>query len=154
MTSRIHAAHTICTGCSEKIFLDELVSGRCPLCGYSLEEDEMALAGLDSTTEYSDLAWLVFNYFLFRKFYKLGADPIGIMKLISRFDETASLDEQELEEINYNFEVPITPIGRVLPKRCSHCSRIFFRGGKQIISGNLKDRGFSRRFVCSGCDSR
>ena len=75
MTSRMHAPHTTCPGCQEEVFLDELVGGKCPLCGCSLEDFEESIGEYDGILDRSDLSWLIFNYFVFKKFVNLGVSP-------------------------------------------------------------------------------
>ena len=68
MTSRMHAPHTTCPGCQEEVFLDELVGGKCPLCGCSLEDFDESIGEYEGILDRSDLSWLIFNYFVFKKF--------------------------------------------------------------------------------------
>ena len=76
MTSRTHAAHTTCPGCQEEVYLDELVKGRCPLCGCTLEDLEEVESEVDELLDRGDFSWLIFNYFLFKQFTDLGASPL------------------------------------------------------------------------------
>ena len=84
MTSRMHAPHTTCPGCREEVYLDELVRGRCPLCGCTLEDFDSQESELEDFIERSDLPWLVFNYFLFKRFLEIGASPLQIMHSLQR----------------------------------------------------------------------
>ena len=75
MTSRMQSPHTTCPGCQEEVFLDELVGGKCPLCGCSLEDFDEAFGEYEGILDRSDLSWLIFNYFVFKKFVDLGCPP-------------------------------------------------------------------------------
>ena len=85
----MHAPHTTCPGCQEEVFLDELVGGKCPLCGCSLEEFEESIGEYEGILDRSDLSWLIFNYFVFKKFVDLGVPPSQIMDFISSYEENA-----------------------------------------------------------------
>ncbi|HPA08569.1 MAG TPA: hypothetical protein PLW73_08805, partial [Methanoregulaceae archaeon] len=82
MTSRMHAPHTTCPGCREEVYLEELVKGRCPLCGCEFEEFDTQDTEIEDYVDRSDLPWLVFNYFLFKRFLEIGASPVQIMQFV------------------------------------------------------------------------
>ena len=50
MTSRMQSPHTTCPGCQEEVFLDELVGGKCPLCGCSLEDFDEAFGNMKASS--------------------------------------------------------------------------------------------------------
>ena len=75
MTSRMQSPHTTCPGCQEEVFLDELVGGKCPLCGCSLEDFDEAFGEYEGILDRPNLSWLIFNYFVFKKFVDLGVPP-------------------------------------------------------------------------------
>jgi len=86
MTYRTHAAHTTCPGCQEEVYLDELVKGRCPLCGCSLEDMDGLENEVDEFVDRNDFSWLVFNYFIFKTFTELGASPLKVMELLALYE--------------------------------------------------------------------
>ena len=49
------------------VYLDD-VRGRCPLCGCTLEDFDSQESEIQDFIERSNLPWLVFNYFLFKRF--------------------------------------------------------------------------------------
>ncbi|HUU76068.1 MAG TPA: hypothetical protein VMW63_08260 [Methanoregulaceae archaeon] len=150
MTSRMHAPHTTCPGCREEVYLDELVKGRCPLCGCSLEEYEDGQEA-EELFERFDLSWLVFNYFIFKKFIDMGASPIRIMQLVSAYEEHCVKSLGLHSDTRFKFELPHTIWDRIKPKRCSECGKLFFNGGKKMVSGDLSSPGFSVSYLCPGC---
>ena len=95
MTSRMHAPHTTCPGCQEEVFLDELVGGKCPLCGCSLEDFEESIGEYDGILDRSDLSWLIFNYFVFKKFVDLGVPPSQIMDFLSSYEENTEKPRED-----------------------------------------------------------
>jgi hypothetical protein len=151
MTSRMHTPHTTCPSCHEEVFLDELVGGRCPLCGYSLDEDEGACSEYEETLERSDLGWMIFHYFVFKRFYQQGANPLQIMQLLSRYEELCQSNPFEAGVMQFSLEVPMTRLDGLLPKKCSKCGRIFFRGGKKVISGDMSSLEIPKVFLCPSC---
>ena len=149
MTSRIHAAHTTCPSCREEVFLEELVKGRCPLCGYEVGEFDESETELDEYIDRSDLPWLVFNYFIFKRFDELGVSPLQVMQLI------AGLEDYDGPEgfgnpprTKFVFDLPMKIRDRLKPKRCSRCGRLFFRGGRKVLTGDLSAPGFSIDYIC------
>jgi hypothetical protein len=148
MTVRVNAHHIICPGCLEKVFVDELVGGHCPLCGCVMEEEDSQ--EFEEVIERSDLAWIVFHYFVFRKFDTLGVSPVQIMQLISQLEECGSTYPNP-QKMEFHFEVPMGRMERFLPKRCTNCQSRFIHGGKKIISGNLNQQGYSIEYRCPSC---
>ena len=61
MAPRINARHITCPGCQEEVFMEELVGGRCPLCGCELDGSEEACEGFEELLDRSDLTWLVYQ---------------------------------------------------------------------------------------------
>jgi hypothetical protein len=151
MTSRMHTPHTTCPSCHEEVFLDELVGGRCPLCGYSLDEEDGISSEFEEALERSDLGWMIFQYFVFKRFYQQGANPIQIMQLLSRYEEICHYNPFEMGKMQFSLEVPMTLLDRLLPKKCSKCGRIFFKGGKKVIFGDLTHLNYPCEFICSCC---
>jgi hypothetical protein len=143
MTSRMFAPHTTCPGCHEEVFLDELVRGRCPLCGCTLGECEDDHDDGDYSDR-SDFSWLVFSFFIFRKFERLGVGPLRIMELISRCDS----GEQGRGQSGFEFEVPMSFFDRVRPKRCTRCRKVFFTGGRKLITGELHGSAVTIGYLC------
>ena len=152
MAPRVNARHTTCPGCQQEVFLEELVSGRCPLCGCDLEETEEVCEGFDDVIDRSDLAWLLFHYFLYRKFEALGASPVQTLSLISRC-EGAFTTEGTPRDTAYELDLPMTLGDRVRAKRCSVCGRFFFLGGTKRIAGDLARAGDQVRYTCPTCRS-
>jgi predicted RNA-binding Zn-ribbon protein involved in translation (DUF1610 family) len=151
MTSRIHSPHTTCPHCKEEVYLDELVGGRCPLCGHSLEGAEEQSELFDDLLERSDLSWLVFQYFLYRRLESLGANPLQIMQLVSRYEEQLASDNEDDETSGIMLDVPMTTIDRLRLKTCHHCGKRFIYGGKKKISGNLRLNDFAFAYSCPSC---
>ncbi|SAI87509.1 hypothetical protein MBBA_0631 [Methanoculleus bourgensis] len=151
MTSRMHTPHTTCPSCHEEVFLDELVGGRCPLCGYSLDEDDGTCSEYEETLERSDLGWMIFQFFVFKRFCNEGANPLHVMQVISRYEELLQSDPADAEKMRFTLEVPMRRWERLLPKRCSKCGRIFISGGKAMISGDLSSPEYPREYTCPAC---
>jgi hypothetical protein len=146
----MHTAKTTCPGCNEQVFLDELVRGRCPLCGCALEdfEEDDEFGGL---IERQDLTWLVFNYFLYKKFEQLGATPLQVMQFLTDNEGNCHMDGERWEKARFDLVVPLSFLERVRPKRCSVCRKLFFRGGQKRISGELGTMNPEILFECETC---
>ncbi len=136
MTSRMHAPHTTCPGCQEEVFLDELVGGKCPLCGCSLEDFEESIGEYDGILDRSDLSWLIFNYFVFKKFVDLGVPPSQIMDFLSSYEENTEKPREDGTKTEFSLDLPMGILDIVRPKRCAKCNRLFVRGGRKQITGN------------------
>ena len=145
MTSRIHI-HTTCPGCREEVYFDELVKGCCPLCGSEVGDFSEPENELEDFFDRSDLTWLVFHYFLFKRFLELGASPLQVMQLANECGTS-----QEKPETRFMLEVPMTRLDRVRPKRCAGCGKIYIAGGKKVVSGDLSTPGSRFLFFCPGC---
>ena len=150
MTSRMLAPHTTCPGCQEEVYLDELVKGRCPLCGYTLEDFAEQASEMEEITERSDFSWLVFNYFIFKRFDELGVSPLQVMQLIAGLEDyDGSEGFGNPPRTKFIFDLPMKIRDRLKPKRCSRCGRLFFRGGRKVLTGDLSAPGFSIDYICS-----
>lgn len=152
MTSRTRAHHTICPYCNEEVYIEELVGGKCPLCGGTLEdpEDEIEVDE-DDGIERSDLSWLICHYFLFKKLDELGANPLQVMHVIQRFDEQDPFGEDGTVPTSFEVEVPFSRLEKVMPKRCSSCGKLFISGGKKVVRGDAGRPGFAVSYRCSRC---
>ena len=151
MTSRMHAPHTTCPGCHEEVFLDELVSGKCPLCGCSLEEFEDSFGDFEGVIERSDLSWLIFNYFVFKQFADLGVAPQQIMDFITVYGENAEKPVEEWTKTEYSLEVPMKFLDKIRPRRCAKCGRYFLVGGKKMVTGDMRKPAITIRYTCDRC---
>ncbi len=151
MAPRINARHITCPGCQEEVFMEELVGGRCPLCGCELDGSEESCEGFEELLDRSDLTWLVYQYFLFRKFEAMGASPLQTLNLISRCDDPSAVGPSYPEGSPYSLEISLTLRDRILPKRCSRCRKIFLRGGRKLVTGDLGHTAQDISYICPSC---
>lgn len=151
MTSRIHAAHTTCPSCREEVYLEELVKGRCPLCGCTLGEYGDEEGEIDEFIDRSDLPWLIFNYFLFKRFLDLGASPLRVMELATVYSTAGQEAGAVKQDTRFSLEVPMKGLDRVLPKRCAKCGRIFLSRGKKVVCGDLAAPDLTFAYFCPDC---
>ena len=147
----MHAPHTTCPGCQEEVFLDELVGGKCPLCGCSLEDFDEAFGEYEGILDRSDLSWLIFNYFVFKKFVDLGVHPHQIMEFVATYEQNAEKPPEEWAKTEFSLELPVTFLDRIKPKRCAKCKRIFFYGAKKRITGDMRHTNVNIQYVCDRC---
>jgi hypothetical protein len=131
--------------------MEELVGGRCPLCGCELDGSEEPCEGLEELLDRSDLTWLVYQYFLFRKFEAMGASPLQTLHLISRFDDPGAGGPSSPEGTPYSLEIPLSLRERITPKRCSRCGRLFLSGGRKLVSGDLGRSSEDVSYICPSC---
>jgi hypothetical protein len=151
MTSRINAAHTTCPSCREEVYLDELVKGRCPLCGCTLGDFDEQENELDEFFDRSDLPWLVFHYFLFKRFLEMGASPLQVMQLATEYGDRVCHEIGQKPDTRFMLEVPLTRTDRIRPKRCAGCGKLYVTGGKKVVSGDLSVPGFRFLYFCPEC---
>ena len=131
--------------------MEELVGGRCPLCGCELDGSEEQCEGFEELLERSDLTWLVYQYFLFRKFEAMGASPLQTLHLISRFDDPGATGPSYPEGTPYSLEIPLALWERIVPKRCGRCRRLFLAGGRKLVSGDLGHTAQEFSYICPSC---
>ncbi|MDD4253840.1 MAG: hypothetical protein PHP59_00490 [Methanofollis sp.] len=151
MTSRTRAHHTICPYCNEEVYLEELIGGKCPLCGGTLEDPEDDIEVDEDGIERSDLSWLICHYFLFKKLDELGANPLQIMQVIQKFDEEDIFGEDATATTSFEVEVPFRRLERIIPRRCTSCGKLFVKGGKKVIAGDAGRPGFTVAYHCPHC---
>ncbi|RQD83505.1 MAG: hypothetical protein D5R96_02920 [Methanocalculus sp. MSAO_Arc2] len=155
MGYRTHARHTTCPGCREEIYIEELVGGNCPLCGSAIDEADASEETIEfeEIFERSELSWLVLQYFLFKRFQELGANPLQVFRLLSSIEENGDMisSGQEKEHYAYDLDADMSRVERLLPKRCSSCGKLFVRGAKKKISGNLLISGMTISYRCNTC---
>ncbi|HVN74033.1 MAG TPA: hypothetical protein VMT44_05510 [Methanoregula sp.] len=151
MTSRMQSPHTTCPGCQEEVFLDELVAGKCPLCGCSLEEFDEAFGEYEGTLDRTDLAWLIFNYFVFKKFVDMGVPPHQIMEFVATYEQNSEKPPEEWTRAEFSLEVPMNGWDRLRPKRCAKCKSFFFREGRKLIRGDMRRTAIRVEYLCDRC---
>ena len=107
--------------------------------------------GVQGILDRSDLSWLIFNYFVFKKFVDLGVPPHQIMEFVSIYEQNVEKPPEEWEKTGFVLEIPMKALGRILPKRCSKCNRWFFRGGKKQIRGDMRKTALAVEYICDRC---
>jgi hypothetical protein len=147
----MHAPHTTCPGCQEEVFLDELVGGKCPLCGCSLEDFEETIGDYDGLLDRSDLSWLIFNYFVFKKFVDLGVPPSQVMEFVANYEQNADKAPEDWTKTGFALELPMGLFDRIRPKRCSLCKKFFIFGGRKQITGDMRTTRVNIRYTCDTC---
>jgi hypothetical protein len=147
----MHAPHTTCPGCQEEVFLDELVGGKCPLCGCSLEDFDEAAGEYEGILDRSDLSWLIFNYFVFKKFVDLGVPPQQIMQFVANYDQNAEKPPEDWTQTGFALDLPMSAWDKIWPKRCVKCGNLFFRGGKKQIAGDMRHTAVRVHYICERC---
>jgi len=145
----MHTAKTTCPGCNEQVYLDELVRGRCPLCGCSLEEFEDE--DFDESYERQDLTWLVFNYFLYKKFDEMGVSPLQVMQFLTENESKCEMNGERWGKAHFDLIVPMSRVDRIRPKQCGSCGKWFLRGGRKRIAGNLAGIRPETVYDCDRC---
>lgn len=143
MSPGMQTPHTTCPSCREEIYLEELVGGRCPLCGWSLEDDECQD---EFRTDGGPVAW---NYCILRQFSALGVSPADLLDLALRLEEAA---EGDLDgDRTYTLCVRMTARDRIRPKKCDRCGRIFVAGGEKRATGSFRSPDIATSYRCPGC---
>jgi len=150
-------SHMRCRGCQEEIFGEELISGRCPLCGYQVTEDVLPspepiivmqaeqsnmyeedvepygeVVGDFLGDLFSGLERSMFISHLARDIHDTTGVPYNMCKRIAR----QVVDD---ERSNFQFQVPSSLREQMLLKKCSVCGRLHFRLGSMIVSGSIVD---------------
>ncbi len=142
--------HTTCPSCHEEVYLEELIRGRCPLCGYSLEENEDSCDEYDEMLGRADLSWLVFSYALFRRFGELGVPPLRILELVAACEKSPQAGEKST---HFDLEIPQKPTDRIMVKKCQDCSSLFITGARKWVAGDLTSPDVRFYYTCPRCRS-
>jgi len=143
MTPGMQTPHTTCPSCREEIYLEELVEGRCPLCGWSLDDDGCQDEFPGDATP---VAW---SYCVLRQFSALGVSPADLLDLALRLEEGAEGDLDD--DCSYTFCVRMTLGDRIRPKKCDRCGRLFIAGGEKRVTGSFRSPDISTSYRCPGC---
>jgi len=151
MTYRTHAAHTTCPGCQEEVYLDELVKGRCPLCGCSLEDLDGLENEVEELVDRADFSWLIFNYFIFKAFTDMGASPLKVMELLTLYETGCLRVGPSQRDTRFELDLSAGRFDSIVPHRCDKCGRIFLGGGKRVLSGDLSLPGYRIVHRCRSC---
>lgn len=148
MTSRMLSPHTTCPSCHEEVYLEELVRGRCPLCGFSMEENDDSCDDFDEVLGRADFSWLMFSYALFRRFGELGVPPLRILELITSCEK---VPETEKKTAPFVLEIPLKPMDLLKIKRCEDCRSLFFVGARKWVCGDLISPELRFYYTCPRC---
>jgi hypothetical protein len=73
------------------------------------------------------------------------------MQVLSRYEELTQCNPADAETMQFTLEVPMSRLERLLPKRCAKCGRIFFSGGKAVISGDILSPDHPKTYICPSC---
>jgi len=146
-----------CLGCNEEIFGEELISGRCPLCGYQMNEntipapEPIIIMQAEQSNMYEDdvepyaevvgdflgdlfsgLERSMFISHLARDIHETTGVPFNLCKRIAR----QVVDE---ERSNFQYQIPSSLREQMTLKRCSVCGRLHFRIGARAVTGSIVD---------------
>ncbi|MHC1626537.1 MAG: hypothetical protein ACXQTG_05190 [Methanoculleaceae archaeon] len=138
-----------CPFCREEIYLEELVGGRCPLCGNELDGyDGDSENEIGPEVEVPAAAWL---YCILRRYSALGASPSDLFDLAITLDEMAEDGLDTAGNGIFTINVRMTLIDRIRPKKCDRCGRIFFRGGEKWATASFQSSGITITYRCPRC---
>ena len=157
-----------CRGCGEETFSEELISGRCALCGFQVTDDTtpspepIIILKSEQSNMYeedaepygevvgdflgdlfSGLERSMFISHLARDIRDTTEIPLNLCKRIAR----QVVDE---ERSNFQFQVPYTIRDQMILKRCSVCGSYHLKIGAKLVSGSIVD-GVGEYEVCYRC---
>jgi hypothetical protein len=81
----------------------------------------------------------------------MGVPPHQIMEFVSAYEQNAEKPPEEWTETGFGLEIPMNTLDRIKPKRCVKCNKIFFRGGKKSIRGDMRHTHLKVEFRCNHC---
>ena len=118
-----------CPGCSEEIYREELIDGACPLCGEQINEDS-------------------------RKTERRKQKVNEILDMFEGDIEAVAMTA-EPSETSRELTIESQPgiLDKILPKKCSVCSRWHIRVGEKIYEVEIKgDSGtLTKKYICRLC---
>jgi DNA-directed RNA polymerase subunit RPC12/RpoP len=73
------------------------------------------------------------------------------MELVSTYEQNAEKPPAEWTETGFRLEIPMNTWDLVKPKHCVKCKKIFFRGGKKSIRGDMRQTHLTTEYRCNHC---
>ena len=73
------------------------------------------------------------------------------MDFISSYEENAEKPREEWTKTEFSLELPMGIPDRIRPKRCAKCNRLFVRGGRKQIIGDMRSTLVHIQYVCNRC---
>lgn len=142
-----------CPGCLEEMARAELVGKKCPLCGYSLTDQEL---GEESVYQENDeeLTWMLIQNLqrtIMDWLTDLGAPPMTAYKISYRVCCLDVAPEHSDTTTAFAFSAKMTPEERQGEKLCKRCGRTFVTGGRKIVSGDLFEPETETTYYCEEC---
>jgi hypothetical protein len=94
---------------------------------------------------------LIFNYFVFKKFVDLGVPPHQIMEFVAAYEQNAEKPPEEWTKTGFALEIPMNTWDHIKPKYCKKCKKLFFRGGRKSIHGDMRNTNLRVEYICDSC---
>ena len=147
----MQSPHTTCPGCQEEVFLDELVGGKCPLCGCSLEDFDESFGEYEGILDRSDLSWLIFNYFVFKKFVDLGVSSPPDHGVCCNLRTECGETSRRVDKNGVHTRNPYEPVGSDQTQALLKVQKIIFPGRKKTIRGDMRNTHLTSEYLCDWC---
>ncbi len=166
-----------CPGCGEEVFDDELIMGKCPLCGTKIKEPREVASGgspdadsfITCVPDYDDMPFDMDQSIMDRMYDFFGDifSDVERMLLISciAYDisqntglelkqaRKVARDVVDQEQAEFEFEVKPEWYDEFKIKKCAKCNRYHLMVGKKILKGWIKedDADYDIVFICRRC---
>jgi hypothetical protein len=166
-----------CPGCGEETFDDELVMGKCPLCGTRIKDNREAASGgspdadsfITCIPDYDELPFDM-DPSMVDRMYDFFGDIFGDverMLLISciaydisqntglELKQARKVARDVVDQDQAEFECEVRPewYDEFKLKKCAKCNRYHLKVGKKMLKGWIKDddADYDIVYVCRHC---
>ena len=73
------------------------------------------------------------------------------MEFVAAYEQNAEKPPEEWTKTDFMLEIPMNTWDRIKPKHCTKCKKIFFRGGKKSIRGDMRNTQLMVEYMCDRC---
>jgi rRNA maturation protein Nop10 len=167
-----------CPGCKEETFEDELVMGKCPLCGIKIKEPKDVTTGgspdadsfITCVPDYDEMPFDMDSASMVDRMYDFFGDvfsDVERMLLISciAYDisqntglelkqaRKVARDVVDQDQAEFEFNVKPEWYEEFKIKKCAKCNHYHLKVGKKVIKGWIKDddADYDIVYVCRRC---
>jgi rRNA maturation protein Nop10 len=166
-----------CPGCGEETFEDELIAGKCPLCGAKIKEPVEQPSGGSSNDpfitcvpDYDEMPFDMANSSVVDRMYDFFGDMFTVLErslLISRIAYDISQntglelkqarkvarDVVDQDQAEFEFKVQPEWYDEFKIKKCAKCGRKHLMVGKKVLKGWIKDddADYEIEYICRHC---
>jgi hypothetical protein len=73
------------------------------------------------------------------------------MEFVATYEQNAEKPPEEWIKTGFSLEIPMTTWDHLIPKHCAKCKKLFFRGGRKSVHGDMRHTKLTVEYVCDTC---